>query len=83
MGLRMPVEREGLLGVVGPAPLALQEEQPHQDGHEVDHVDRRSPEARQVELEQAAGDAERHAGAEGQRQALHAGDDGRRQRRAG
>ncbi len=80
-GLEDAGRGEGLLGVVGPAPLALQEEQPHEDGHEVDHVADGAPEARHVELEQAAGDAERHPGAEGQRQALHAGDDGGRQRR--
>ncbi len=75
--------RERLLGVVGPAPLALQEEQPDEDRHQVHDVADRAAVARHVELEEPAGDAERHAGAEGQRQALHAGDDGGGQRRAG
>ena len=79
-GLEDAGRRERLLGVVGPAPLALQEEQTGEDRHQVHHVADRTAVARHVELEEPAGDAEGHAGAEGERQALHAGDDGGRQR---
>ncbi len=78
-GLEDAGGREGLLGVVGPAPLALQEEQAQEDRHQVDDVADGAAVAGHVELEQAARDAEGHPRPEGQGQALHAGDDGRGQ----
>ncbi len=72
--------RERLLGVVRPAPLLLQEEQADEDRHQVHHVADGAAVARHVELEEARRDAQGDAGAEGQRQVLHAGDDRRRQR---